>query len=201
MAAAHLARPQVETDWGFMWIVVWLSLIRKGRAADCSRERGYSRCRRLRTVLDLAPACLARLAGAFLCGTNSLRGPSSLCVQGCPVAQLRCLWCTGPGGFFDPRRGHFSTVGLRESAIPSNGGSASTCDRFSSYGSFATPKIKPRRLGATGTIRQRRRNSVVEVMLVNAVSFLFRMACASISAGVPNRGKDALAAQGWRTNR
>jgi hypothetical protein len=42
---------------------------------------------------------------------------------------------------------------------------------------------------------------VVEVMLVNAVSFLFRMACASISAGVPNRGKDARAAQGWRTNR
>ena len=37
---------------------------------------------------------------------------------------------------------------------------------------------------------------MVEVMLVNAVSFLFRMACASISAGVPNRGKDALAAQG-----
>ena len=31
---------------------------------------------------------------------------------------------------------------------------------------------------------------MVEVMLVNAVSFLFRMACASISAGVPNRGKD-----------
>ena len=42
---------------------------------------------------------------------------------------------------------------------------------------------------------------MVEVMLVNAVSFLFRMACASISAGVPNCGKDALAAQGWRTNR
>ena len=42
---------------------------------------------------------------------------------------------------------------------------------------------------------------MVEVMLVNAVSFLFRMACASISAGVPKRGKDALAAQGWRTNR
>ena len=29
-----------------------------------------------------------------------------------------------PRWFFDPRRGHFSIGGLRESAIPSNGGSA-----------------------------------------------------------------------------
>jgi hypothetical protein len=31
----------------------------------CSRERGYSRCRRLRTVLDLAPACLAGIGWGF----------------------------------------------------------------------------------------------------------------------------------------
>jgi hypothetical protein len=57
------------------------------------------------------PICGVRLAQprpeaeagwVLLCGTNSLRGPSSLCVQGCPVAQLRCLWRTGPGGFSTP---------------------------------------------------------------------------------------------------
>jgi hypothetical protein len=91
----------------------------------CSRERGYSRCRRLRTVLDLAPACLARhWLGLFLCRTNGLQRPSSFCVQGCPVAQLQWPLAHRPRWFFDPRRGHFSTVGLRESAIPSNGGSA-----------------------------------------------------------------------------
>jgi hypothetical protein len=88
----------------------------------CSRERGYSRCRRLRTVLDLAPACLARLAGAFLCGTNSLRGPSSLCVQGCPEAQLRCLWCTGPGGFSTPAGATSLPVVCGKALSPQMGG-------------------------------------------------------------------------------
>ena len=148
----------------------------------CSRERGYSRCRRLRTVLDLAPACLARhWLGLFLCGTNGLQRPSSFCVQGCPVAQLQWPLAHRPRWFFDPRRRHFSTVGLRESAIPSNGGqlvlaiaSAATAacdtqDKAPALGSNRGHPTKEKKLSGGG----------------NAVSFLFRMACDVDFGGCP----------------
>ena len=76
----------------------------------------------MRTVLDLAPALPARhWLGLFYAELTACGGPSSLCVQGCPVAQLRCLWCTGPGGFFDPRRGHFPAGASKSNVVVLSG--------------------------------------------------------------------------------
>ena len=61
-------------------------------------------------------------AGGLFGGTNSLREPSSFCVQGCPVAQLRCLWRTGPRWFFDLHRGLPLYNPCEEERHPSNWG-------------------------------------------------------------------------------
>ena len=57
-------------------------------------------------ILRPAPAISARWLGAFPPGTNRPAGA---------VFQLRCLWCTGPGGF-STRRGHLTAIRLPENA-------------------------------------------------------------------------------------
>ena len=65
-------------------------------------ERGYHRSRALGYSEARLSPDRSVIGWGFSSGTNGLREPSSLRVQRCPVAQLRCLWCTGPGGCSTP---------------------------------------------------------------------------------------------------